>query len=293
METCCELAPAINPCVTSVVPFDIHELESETLVKLFMETASHIQDIRVERVTNGKRHAGREEHPVQTLGIAVGRPTIQFSDWLDREQRIDAIAHELLHTLLVYQYGLRLIDRRISYQGTVQDIFDYYLDLHRHWKYLLEQIVNTIHHQILIDYLKEEYGIESDYQLTLLHHNFLIVSRNYYPDRESQYAKGLIGFEHEKRMGRVDRPLNTCPQSEFFWKAYESAQKHFRSYDFKNIPAPSTYEEDIFSFLEDLGYQRRHFTFVPKIPSDSGSTGDSEELLQRLPSDGGDLVRAE
>jgi len=289
----CDVTPVANPSTRFIVSFDIGALECEALMKLFRETTSHMPDIRVERMIKRRRYPGQQEHPAMTLGITVRRPTIRFSDWLDREQRIGVIAHELLHILLVYRYELRMVDRRIPYQGSNEDIFDYYLNLNRHWKYLVEQIINTIHHQILIDYLSEEYGIESNLQFNLLRHNFHIACRSYYPDRESQYATGLIAFEHEKRMGRVDRPLNLYPQSDFFWKAYETAQKHFGSYSFKEIPAPSTYEEDIFSFLEDLGYQRRHFTFVPKIPSDSGPTGDSEELPQRLPSDGGDLVRAE
>ena len=263
-----ELALAVTPSMRSIVPFDIGELESEALMTLFGETTSHIQDIRIVRVTNGKRHPCQEEQPAMTLGITVRRPTIQFSDWLDREERIDAIGHELLHILLVYRHGLRMIDRKIPRLISNQDIFDYYLNLNRHWKYLLEQIVNTIHHQILIDYLKEGYGIGNDLQLTLLRHNFLIVSRSYYPDRESQYAKGLIAFEYEKRTAKVDQRLNLNRQSDFFWKAYHSAQEFFGAYTSRTIPSPSAYEEDVLGFLEDLGYQRRHFIFLPEVPSE-------------------------
>ena len=172
----CELASAMNPSMKSIAPFDISDLECEALMKLFQETTSHIRDIRIERVTNRRSHRGQEEHPATTLGITVRKPTIRFADWLDREQRIDAIAHELLHILLVYRYGLRMIDRRIPCLGSNQDIFDQYLDLNRYWDYFLGQTVNTVHHRILIDYLKEEYGIASNLHLALFRHNFRIVS---------------------------------------------------------------------------------------------------------------------
>ena len=172
----CEPASAMNPSMNSIAPFDISDLECEALMKLFQETTSHIENIRIERVTNRRSHRGQEEHPATTLGITVRRPTIRFADSLDREERIDTIAHELVHVLLVYRYGLRMIDRRIARPGSNQDIFDHYLDLHKYWNYFLGQTVNTVHHRILIDYLKEEYGIASDFHLALFRHNFRIVS---------------------------------------------------------------------------------------------------------------------
>jgi hypothetical protein len=36
-----------------------------------------------------------------------------------------------------------------------------------------------------------------------------------------------------------------------------------------------TYEEDALSFLEDLGYQKRDFTFLPETALDSPSAIDS------------------
>lgn len=239
----CEQVPVMNQPVRSIVPFDISALECKVLIQLFEEATSYIQDIRIEMVTNRRRRRGQEEHPIKTLGITVRIPTIRFDDWLDREQRIDAIAHELLHTLLVYRYGLRMIDRMFPLGGNNQDIFDYYLNLDKYWSYFLGQTVNTIHHCILIDYLKEEYGIASDFYLALFRHNFRIVSKSQYVDRESQYAKGLVAFEFETRIGKVDKVLNAYRQSEFFWKASYSAQKLFGGYGFKAIPTPSTYEE--------------------------------------------------
>jgi hypothetical protein len=271
----CEPAPAMNLSVNFITSFDICELECEGLMKLFQETTSCIRDIRIERVANGRSHRGQEEHPATTLGITIRRPTIRFADSLDREERIDTIAHELVHVLLVYRYGLRMIDRRISRPGSNQDIFDHYLDLNKYWNYFLGQTVNTVHHRILIDYLKEEYGIESDFHFTLLRHNFRIVSKSHYPDRESQYAKGLIAFEYETRKDKDDRALNPNRQSEFFWKAYYFAQKHFGGYHLHAIPTPSAYEENVLSFLEDLGYQKRDFMFLPETALDFPSAIDS------------------
>ena len=267
-----DLTLAIDPPMRSIAPFDISDLECEALLKLFREATFHIQDIRIEMVTDGRRHPAQEAHPAATLGLAVQKPTIRFARSLDRGQRIDAIAHELVHILLVYRYGLRMIDRRTPRLISNQDIFDYFLNLNRHWKYFLEQIVNTIHHQILIDYLKGQYGIESDLQLALFLHNFRVVSKRHYPDKESQYAKGLVAFEYEKRMGRIEQALNLNRQSDFFWKAYLSAQKSFGAYDIRRIPSAAAYEEDVLTFLEDLGYQRRDFIFLPLRGIDTPST---------------------
>jgi hypothetical protein len=101
-----------------------------------------------------------------------------------------------------------MIDRRISYQGSNHDIFDYYLNLNKYWSYFLGQTVNTVHHRILIDYLKEEYGIASGLHLTLVRHNFRIVFKSHYPDRKSQYAKGVAAFEYEKLMKKIDMAIN-------------------------------------------------------------------------------------
>jgi hypothetical protein len=129
------------------------------------------------------------------------------------------------------------------------------------WEYLLGQLGNTAHHLVLIDYLKEKYGIESRLHLHLLHHNFSIIAKDSPKDKEWLYAKGIIAFEYEKLIGKVDRLINLDCQTEFFWKSYHSAQKHFGKYGFQSIPVPSSYEEDILSFLEALGYQKEDFVF--------------------------------
>ena len=170
----------------------------------------------------------------------------------------------LLHLLLVYRYGLGVIGRRIPRHGDSEDVFRFFMSMRGDWVYLLGQIANTAHHLILMDYLKEEYGIGGSLHLHLLHHNFCIIANDNSRDKESQYAKGLIAFEYEKLIGKVDRVINTFRQTESFWQAYHLAQKYFGKYGFRSIPTSSSYEEDVLSFLEALGYQREDFMFFPE-----------------------------
>jgi hypothetical protein len=244
--------------------FDIASLESETLTRLFKETTSSVQNLRIEVVANGKGHRSEEEHPATTIGLTIQKPTVQFADWLNRKQRIEAIAHELVHLLLVYRFGLGVIGRRIPRPGDSVDVFKFFMSMRGDWVYLLGQIANTAHHLVLMDYLKQEYGIEDSLHTYLLHQNFCVISNDHAGDKESQYANGLLAFEYEKFIGRVDRVINIYRQTEFFWKAYHSAQKHFERYCFESIPTPSSYKEDILSFLEDLGYPEEDFVFFPE-----------------------------
>lgn len=234
-------------------------------MRLFDETTSYIRGIRIEEVRGGRTRLNRQ-HLATTLGLTVQSPTVRFVDSLGKEERIEAIGHELGHILLVYRFGLGVIGRRSPRLGSNQDIFDFFLNLNKYWDYFLGQLINTIHHQILSGYLKEEYGIESGLHLTLLHRNFRIIAENMYRDKESLYAKGLVAFEYEKLMGKMDRLINPYRQPEFFWRAYHRAQKHFGSYHFKAIPTLSTYEENVLSYLEDLGYRKRDFMFFPSSP---------------------------
>jgi hypothetical protein len=55
--------------------------------------------------------------------------------------------------------------------------------------------------------------------------------------------------------------LNLDPQTEFFWKAYHSAQKHLEKFSFHSIPSPSYYTEHLLGILEDLGYPKEDFIF--------------------------------
>jgi len=251
--------------------FDIACLESEPLQRLFHEVTSYVQKIRIEEVINGRSRRSWEEHPATTIVFAVGKPTIQFIDSLKREQKIEVIAHELAHLHLVYRYGLGVIGLRIPRAGNSEEIFKFCMNINREWNYMLGQIINTAHHLILIDYLKEEYGIESSLHLQLLHHNFCRLAKEEEREREPLFAKGIIAFEYERLIGKVDEVTTTFCQTDSFWKAYHSAQKHFGRYGFRSIPAPSSYEETILSFLESLEYKMEDFIFFPEAKQDFSS----------------------
>jgi hypothetical protein len=252
------------PVVGCINPFDIASLESELLMRLFNETTSYMHDIRIEVVSSGKEDRGKEEHPATTVGLTIQKPTIQFADSLDKEERVEAIAHELAHLLLVYRYGLGVIGRKLPRPGDSEDVFKFFMNMRGDWVYLLGQITNTAHHLVLMDYLKQEYGIESNLHIYLLNQNFNVAANDNARDKESQYGMGLVAFEYERLIGEIDRAINVEHQSEFFWEAYHFAQKYFGRYGFRSIPAPSSYQEDILSFLEALGYQKEDFIFFPE-----------------------------
>jgi hypothetical protein len=243
--------------------FDIHSLGSEALMKLYHEANSLIPEIRIETVPGPKGNPLREESPASTIGLPLGIPTIQFADSLSRKKRIEAIGHELVHLLLVYRHGLGIIGRKLPRYGNSDDVFRYFMSMSGDWQYLLGQLGNTIHHLILIDYLEEKYGIDSRLHLYLLNHNFSLFLKDSPHDKESLYAAGIITFEYEKLIGNVDRLIDLDHQAECLRKSYQSAQKHFGKYGFQSIPDPSSYKEDILSFLEDLGYQKQEFLFFP------------------------------
>jgi hypothetical protein len=249
------------PAIPPERAFDIHSLGSDILMKLFHEANSLISAIWIEIVPGSRGDRTGERHPAATIGLPLGTPTIQFTGSLNRISRIEAIAHELVHLLLVYRHGWGVIGLRIPPFGDGQDIFNFFMNIRGDWNYLLGQIVNTVHHLILIDYLREEYGIESGLHLHLLQQNFRITANETWRDKESLYAKGLIAFEYERLIGDMDRGIIVSRQAEPFWKAYHMAQEHFGKYSFRSISTPSVYEENIFSFLEDLGYRREDFVF--------------------------------
>jgi len=120
-----------GPAVYSREPFDITSLESEAVTKLFNETTSYMQNIRIEVVASGRGRQSKEEHPATTIGLTIQSPTVQFDDSLDKGQRIEAIAHELVHLLLVYRFGLGVIGRRIPRRGNREDVFKYFIRLRR------------------------------------------------------------------------------------------------------------------------------------------------------------------
>jgi hypothetical protein len=243
--------------------FDIHTLGSEVLTKLYHETNSLIEEIRIETIPGRRGNQKGEESPAATIGIPFGIPTIQFADSLNRKNRIEAIAHELVHLLLVYRHGLGVIGRGIPRYGNGDDVFRYFMSMGGNWEYLLGQLANTAHHLILIDYLKQRYGFESRLHLHLLNHHFSIAANHNDRDKESLYAKGLIAFEYERLIGKVDQVVTTSSQAQSFWKAYEAAQKYLGGYSSESIPSPAAYKEDILSLLEELGYQKETFIFFP------------------------------
>lgn len=243
--------------------FDIASLESKELMRLFRETTSYIQEVKIEMIRSGKDPVRGEAHPAATIGFDVHSPIIWFIDSLDREQRVEVLAHELCHLLLIYRYGMGVISRKSPRYGDQEDVFRYFMSMTGDWVFLLGQIANTVHHLILGEYLRMEYRIESHLHSRLLHHNFQIISREDNRDKESLYAKGLIAFEYEKLIGTIDGALNLLSQKDPFWRAYSIAQKCFGRYCFPYIPTPSTHKENIYSFLEDLGYKGEDFIFFP------------------------------
>jgi len=232
-------------------------------MRLYHETNSLIPEIRIETVPGRRGDKMREEGPASTIGLPLGIPTIRFADSLSRIKRIEAVAHELVHLLLLYRYGLGVIGRKIPPYGNSDDVFRYFMSMSGDWEYLLGQLANTVHHLILIDYLEEKYGIDSSLHLHLLNHNFSILSKDSPQDKESLYATGIIAFEYEKLIGNVDRFIDLDHQTESFLMSYQSAQKHLGKYGLHSIPAPFSYQEDILSFLEDLSYQKQDFVFFP------------------------------
>jgi len=243
--------------------FDIHSLGSKVLMKVYYEANSLIPEIRIETVRRRRSNQMGDESPAATTGLPFGIPTIQFADSLNRKNRIEAIAHELVHLLLVYRYELGVIGRRIPRYGNSDDVFRYFMSMGGNWEYLLGQLANTVHHLVLVDCLKGSYGIDSYLHLHLLNQNFSILSKDSPQDKESLYATGLIAFEYEKLIGNVGRLIDLDHQAECLRKSYQSAQNHFGKYSFQTIPTPSSYKEDTLSFLEDLGYQKQDFLFFP------------------------------
>jgi len=157
-----------------------------------------------------------------------------------------------------------LITRTRPCPGDRESVHKYFLNLNKDWAYLLGQIGNTTHHLFLIDYLREEHGISSDIHLHLLDRNFSVLAKEVAMDVESLYAKGLIAFEYERLIGGMEKVAGVSQQPDLFWRAYHSAGKRFGSYHFPNIPVPPCHEENILSFLGDLGYEVGDFMFFPE-----------------------------
>jgi hypothetical protein len=248
---------------TPASPFDISSLKSKAVTRLFQELSSYMRGINIEMIGNRKHAQSQKEHPAATIGIHLHSPTILFVESLNREERIEAISHELGHLLLVYRFGLGLVGLRMPHGENGVGQLCNNPRMEESWFYLLGQIPNTIHHLILIGYLKEKYGIKSTRHVLFLQHHFQKSEDEGRKGKGLSYAKGLVAFEYERLFGNVDRIINTSCQTESFSKAYDAAQKHFEGYSSESIPAPAAYEEDILSLLEELGYQREDFVFFP------------------------------
>lgn len=254
------MAPTAAPIRTS---FDISSLESSELKGLYQHVLSYVPEVKIEIVHDPRGHCHTEKHPAATVGLNLRTPAIQFVDSLNREERIESVGHELAHFLLLYRHELGLPIRRRPRPGNGEDAFKYFMNMNKDWFYLLGQIGNTTHHVFLIDYLRKKRGIESNVHLRLLHHNFCLLLKGQGEDEESLFAKGIIAFEHERLIGGIGHVVRFSPQPDLFWRAYKSAGEHFGSYRFPDFPTPSTHQENILSFLEDLGYEREDFTFFP------------------------------
>jgi hypothetical protein len=219
---------------------EICRLGSEKLTRVFRDTLACTRGIELEIVPSKRGGDPKADlHPAATMGLPWGKPVIQIADSLQDNQRAEAIAHEIGHLLLVYRFGLGMVGRRMPRASSTEEMFIYFCCMGRHWDYLLGQVTNTAHHLILIDYLREEYGIGSNFHLQLLHRHFQKLASEAYKDRESLYAQGL-------------------------WQSYRAAQKHFGRYHSQSIPSTSAYRNDILSLLEDLEYARHHFLFFPR-----------------------------
>jgi hypothetical protein len=219
-------------------------------------------------IPNSKHARSQQEHASATIGIHLNSPTILFFKSLNREERIEAISHELGHLLFVYRFGLGLVGLRMPHRENGVRGFCNNPRVEESWFYLLGQIPNTLHHLILIDYLRQKYGIKSTRHVLFLQRHFQKNGGEGSKGKNFLFAKGLVAFEYERLIGKVDRVIKASCQTESFWKAYHAAQRHFGGYSSESIPAPTAYEEDILSLLEDLGYQREDFMFFPRRSMD-------------------------
>jgi hypothetical protein len=247
--------------ISSIKPFDIHWLESEAILKLFEEVSSYIPDIRIEMVSYPGRTYETEDNPAILIGVRQKKTAIRFIDSLDRRQCEEAIAHEMAHLLLIYRYGLSLVDHRSLYPGDASQMSKDEMGRRKNWFFFLGQMTNTMHHLILVPYLKEVYGIESGLHLQLIRRS--IISSMNLNDLELQYSGGLIAYEYERFIEKGSGWVDLYSQSENFWKAFEAARNYFHGYGYPSIPSSSLYEENALSFLEDLGYFGEEFIFFP------------------------------
>jgi len=220
--------------------FNIENLDEPGLMRLYLKVTRYGNLLRIEAVSNGAHDLSIDRNPA-TLESAnnADQYVIYFVNELDRGDLIMAIGHELGHLLLINKYYLK-IDPILYVLVRDEEI--------------LQAIQNVTHHLILVDLLREEYGIHSDLYLSLIRRNL----GEYLSDTElMQEVKALRVFEYEKLVGRVEDVVTAGTQVKSFQKAYESADTRFGKYGFKHMPPSNDYKEDIITFLKDIGQIRQ------------------------------------
>jgi hypothetical protein len=250
----------IHQRISCIKPFDIYSLESEALTGLFEEVSSYVQNIRIEMASYPGRSYEAEDNPAILIGVRQKKTAIRIIDSLDRRQCVEAIAHELAHLLLIFRFGLSLVDHKSL--GDSSQVSEDEMNQEKNWFFFLGQMTNTLHHLILVPYLKEVYDIGSELQLHLLKRS-CVPSMNL-NDQEPQHIGGLIAYEYERLIGEGNPWIKLCGQSGDFQKALEAARRHFQETGYPSIPSSPCYKENIFSFLEDLGYPGEEFIFFPR-----------------------------
>jgi hypothetical protein len=265
----------IHQRISSIRLFDIHSFESEALTGLFEEVSSYVQNIRIEVASYPRRSDEAENNPAILIGVRQKKTAIRIIDSLNRRQCVEAIAHELAHLLLIFRFGLSLVDHKSL--GDASLMSEDEINQEKNWFFFLGQMTNTLHHLILVPYLKEVYGIGSELQLHLLKRS--CVPSMDFNDQELQPIGGLIAYEYERLIGDGNPWIKLYGQSGDFQKALEAARRYFRKIGYPPIPSSSCYKKNIFSFLRDLGYLIEEFTLFPR--GMDHSCPDMEKETQR------------
>ena len=220
--------------------FKIETLDEPGLKKLYHEATCYGNLSGILVVPDGTHDLGIDDTPAELRSSEGGNKyTIYFVNKLNRTERIMAIGHELGHLLLIGKYGL------IS-PPEVQFLLD------NEAQVTIRTIQDVTHHLILVDLLREEFGIHSDLHLDLIRNNL----GDYLSDTELlQQVKALRVFEYKKLIGNMEEIISVSDQGESFQKTYVSAVTRFGEYDFEHIfSLPDHYKENMISFLMDIGY---------------------------------------
>ena len=127
--------------------FDVGSLGSGELAQLFQKASSYVPGLGVEIVQDQGLSHGIQKTMAILAGIGSPTPIIRFLDRLEREEQIEAIAHELGHLLLIHRFGLRLIRLKRPHPGDPEE--ELFTRISHDGFSLLGQIGNTAHHLIL------------------------------------------------------------------------------------------------------------------------------------------------